>query len=110
MMFSKQFLIGPQTPMTAIKQMLLVLQQAAFQTMLALVASMALLFFINNGTSNNNWKCVGKLPSTMEQQNTGCLPTSMKIAQMSPLFLTSEEVIMLHTTTYSIGIEGSTIL
>ena len=48
--------------MTTIIQMLLVLQQATFQTLIALVASIALLFFIYYGTSNHNQKCVGKLP------------------------------------------------
>ena len=53
--------------MTMIKQMLLVVQQATFQTMLALVASSALLVFIDNSICINNWKCVDELPSMLEQ-------------------------------------------
>ena len=53
--------------MTMIIQMLLVLQQATFQTMIALVASIALLFFIYYGISNHNQRCVGKLRSKLEQ-------------------------------------------
>ena len=47
--------------MTMIIQMFLVLQQATFQTTIALVACIPLLVLIDTGTSNHNWKSVGKL-------------------------------------------------